>query len=483
MHKKSIVENFIFQLIYQLLIMLVPFITAPYLARTLGADNIGIYSYNYAISYCFVLFTKLGIDNYGAREIAKIPLNDTKLLSEKFWTLFSVKMMTGLVSLGVYLLYVMCFVKENKAVSLIFALYIISAIIDVNWFYIGIENFKLISLRNMAVKIAVTVLIFVFVKTKNDLNLYTLIMVGGTYFISQFIGWGLIIKNVKFSVSHIKDVIGCIKPLFVLFIPVLALNIYRQMDKIMLGTMCNTVQVGLYEYAEKIYMICISVVSVCADVGMPRVVTLLSSGRKEKVKRLIDMLIDLGICLSFAMSFGVASISKNFISLFYGKEFADCSTLLLLLSPSIIFLGVSVIVRKDFLIPHGYDKVFVQASCIGAVVNFILNFMLIPHFRAQGAVIATITTELFVMVYQFFRIRKQIPIKKYLLHMSWFLLSGSVMMIFLKLIFSRYPASWLAVMIEIAAGILLYSIFAIAFIAKVYRSEAADILAKFTKRK
>ncbi len=478
MKKKSIVENFLFQLVYQLVVMLVPFITAPYLARTLGAQGVGTYSFCYTISNCFVLLTKLGIDNYGAREIAKIPPNNRKLLSEKFCSLFSIKFIMGIISLTIYLLYVFLLAKTNITISLIFLLHIISAIIDVNWFYMGIENFRYISIRNMAIKILVTILIFTFVKSSDDLKLYTLIMIGGTYFLSQFIGWGGVIKNVTFSIPKKSDVVKCIKPMFILFVPVLALNMYRQMDKIMLGMISGTVQVGLYDYAEKIYMICITVLSVCADVAMPRIASCLSVGQKEKASEFGDAFIDFSICLSVAMAMGILTISDKFISLFYSAEFSDCSGLLKLLAPSVMFLGISIVTRKVHLIPYDLENIFLKASCIGAIINFILNMILIPQIDSYGAVTATVTTELIVMLYQFIKIRKSIPIKKYFCHLLWFLTGGTVMYITLSKIFSDVIISWRNIFLEVFLGVVVYSFFALIFIIKVYNSKLKVMMQK-----
>ena len=443
MKKKSIVENFLFQLIYQLVIMFVPFITAPYLARTLGAQGVGTYSFYYTISNCFVLLTKLGIDNYGAREIAKIPLNDRKLLSEKFCSLFSIKLIMGIISLILYLMYVILFVKTNKIVSLIFS----------------------------------------FVKSSDDLELYTLIMIGGTYFLSQFIGWGGVIKNITFSIPKKSNVVKCIKPMFILFVPVLALNMYRQMDKIMLGAISGTVQVGLYDYAEKIYMICITVLSVCADVAIPRIVSCLSNGHKRKAAEFGDVFIDFSICLSVAMAMGILAISDRFISLFYSAEFFDCSTLLKLLVPSVMFLGISIVTRKVHLIPYDLENIFLKASCIGAIVNFVLNLILIPHMDSRGAVAATVTTEFVVMLYQFMKIRKNIPIKKYIIHLLWFLTGGIIMYLTLSKVFYDASNSWRNVFLEIFIGAAIYSVFIILFILKEYNSQMKILIRKFKNRK
>lgn len=480
--RKSVVANFAFQLLYQMFSTLVPFVTAPYLARTLGVQGIGIYAYNYAIAFYFVLFTKLGIENYGAKQIAKIDADNKEELSQTFWRLFFVKFVFGLISLTVYLVYVLVIVQENKGVALIFTLYILSALIDINWFYIGIENFKLISMRNIGIKTLTTILIFVFVKSANDLNIYTLIMVGGTYFLSQFVGWNFIIRKVTFYLPKTKEMVQCIKPMLALFIPVLAMSVYRQMDKVMLGNMSGTQQVGLYEYTEKIYMILITIVSACGDVGMPRVVSFLSAGNRAAANRLVDKFVDFGLFLSFAMTFGIIAISKHFIVIFYGNSFAECADLLILLAPTIVFLCVSVIIRKDYLIPYGKEQIFIRATCIGAIVNFSLNCILIPQYAAGGAILATMLTELFVMVYQIVCVRKEIAIKKYLAHAAWFAIAGTVMLLSIRRVWTPAKATVMLVAQEVLFGAVIYLVFAMVFFMKNYRSDIAALLQRIKSR-
>lgn len=479
----SIKSNFIYQFIYQVFVMLVPLITAPYLARTIGVEGIGVYTYYYAIAYYFVLFTKLGIDNYGAKIIAEIDINNLTELSRKFCGLFLIKLVMGLVALFLYLFYVFLFISENQSIAMIFSLYIISAIIDINWFYIGIEEFKLISIRNIIVKILTTICIFIFVQSVSDLNKYTLIMVVGTYLLSQFIGWGFIFHKLKYVPPKWEEMKEHIKPLWILFIPVLAMSIYRQMDKIMLGSLSNTYQVGLYEYTEKIFMVLMCVVSVCGDVGMPRITSLLSQDKKKEASNLVDRFVDFGLCLSFAMAFGISAIANNFIILFYGSEFQECAKLLMLLSSTIIFLCFSVIIRKEFMIPYGKEAFFVKATCYGAVVNLVLNWFLIQRIQAKGAIIATMATEFFVMVYQLIVLRKDLPIKKYILHAIWFFISGSIMFLVIKYLCCGIENTWFLVFKKIIYGFIVYLAFSIVFFMNCYKEDFIKFVERLKKKK
>ena len=161
-------ENFIYNMIYHLFILIIPLITAPYLARVVGADGVGIYSYTYSIVYYFMLLTLLGVNNYGNRSIAKVRDNKEKL-SKTFWSIYLFQLIMGFLMLIIYTEYLLLFLKNYKIYSIIEILFIISAMLDINWFFFGMEEFKKTITRNIIVKFGNVALIFLLVKSSNDL--------------------------------------------------------------------------------------------------------------------------------------------------------------------------------------------------------------------------------------------------------------------------------------------------------------------------
>ena len=181
-------NNFIYNVVYQILILIIPLITSPYLARVIGVDGVGTYSYTYSIVHYFMLFTLLGLNNYGNRAIAKVR-DDKEKLSKTFWSIYIFQVIMGLSMLALYVLYVLVSNTSYKTLAIIEILFIISAILDINWLFFGMEEFKKTITRNTIVKILNVVLIFLLVKNSNDLWKYTLIMAGMTT-IGQLILWG-----------------------------------------------------------------------------------------------------------------------------------------------------------------------------------------------------------------------------------------------------------------------------------------------------
>ena len=246
----SLKKNFIYNVVYQMLLIILPLITAPYIARTLGAEGVGIYSYTYSVAQYFLLFAMLGISNHGNRSIAAVREDDCKL-SRTFWSIYSIQAFMYVLAIIAYLIYLFAFNVDNKTIVAIQFIYVVSGALDISWYFFGTEQFKITVTRNMIIKIATVILMFIFVHNPGDLAKYTVIMAGGT-FLSQAYLWTYIFRQVDVVKVNWIDIKKHIKEVIILFIPVIAYSIYKLMDKIMLGNMTTYMQVGYYENAGKI---------------------------------------------------------------------------------------------------------------------------------------------------------------------------------------------------------------------------------------
>jgi len=125
----SVKKNFAYNFIYQVLIMILPLITAPYLSRVLRADGMGTYSYTYSIAYYFTLFGMLGLNNYGNRSIARIR-NDKEKLSKTFWEIYGMQVITSIIIFIFYFLYA-GFARTNRTISILQGCFVISVLLDI----------------------------------------------------------------------------------------------------------------------------------------------------------------------------------------------------------------------------------------------------------------------------------------------------------------------------------------------------------------
>ncbi len=457
----SIKKNFLYNAAYQILLMIMPLITTPYIARVIGAEGVGIQSYTYSIVNYFVLFTMLGVNNHGNRSIA-MTRDEKEKLSRPFFSIYSFQVIMGIFMLAVYCGYVMIFVKENKIIAMIQVIYLISALLDINWFFFGLEQFKITVMRNTIIKVATTCSIFIFVRDRNDLYLYAIILALGVL-LSQVILWKFVGRHINFVRVSKAEVIAQIKPNLVLFIPVVAISIYKLMDKIMIGGLCNMTEVGFYENSERIINIPLGIITALGTVMLPKMSNLAAKDDNDASKRYIRLSMQFVMFLSIGITFGLMAISNKAVPLFLGSEFNECSVLITLLSITVIFISWANVIRTQYLIPQKKDRIYIISTILGAVVNLVVNIIFIKRFGAAGAVIGTIMAEGTVAVYQSFMVRKELEIRQYLSKGLIYLIPAAVMFIGIKYLEKIIDASDLIiVIIDIIAGGSIYLLLSMA---------------------
>lgn len=452
----SIKKNFIYNSVYQVLLIILPLITTPYISRVIGVEGIGIYSYSYSVANYFVIFAMLGINNYGNRSIARVR-DDRDLLNRTFSSILIFHFVISSIAIMGYIIFVLIFNKENKLIFIIQSLYIISSFFDINWLFFGLEQFKLTVIRNTIIKLLSITSIFLFVKNSNDLWIYTSILAMGTL-ISQLSLWLFLRKYVSFVKISIREVFAHFKPCSVLFVPVIAISIYKIMDKIMLGYMSNMIQVGLYENSEKLIYIPLGLITALGTVMLPKMSNIISKAKINEIEMYIEQSMQFVMFIAIGSSFGLMGISNVIVPIFLGNEFIRSIHIINIIAPSILFLGWANVIRTQYLIPNNRDKIFLFSTLIGAIVNLVFNILLISRFEAIGAAIATLFAEMFVALYQTFKVYNELNIKKYFNNIFIYFLPGIIMYIVLKLIGSFLGIHIYTIIIQLMIGGGLYVI-------------------------
>lgn len=451
----NIKKNFIYNVTYQILILIIPIVTSPYISRVLGAEKLGIYSYTYSVVYYFMLFAMLGLNNYGNRQIAKVKDNQEEL-NRNFCSIYALQLSSSIIMIIIYIVYLILGLSSNNDIALIQIIYLITTAFDINWFFFGMEKFKLTVTRNTIIKVITCLSVFIFVRQKDDLYIYTIIMSLGTL-ISQLLLWPFLKKYVKFQkVTFKKDIKKHFRPCLILFIPVIAVSLYKIMDKIMLGNMTNMTQVGLYENAEKITNILSGIITALGVVMLPRMSNLIAKGEIEKGKQYIEKSIIFTMFMSSALSFGIMSISNRFVVCFFGEEFSGAGIILQFLAITTIFISVANVIRTQYIIPMERDKSYIISVSLGAIVNIIFNLILIPKYQAVGAAVGTVIAEFSVMMYQIMDVRKGIDIFKYLKMGTKYIIIGLAMYIIvtnLKIDFDNYL---IILILQVGIGAIFY---------------------------
>lgn len=454
MKKKSVAKNYIYNLSYQILAIIIPLITTPYLSRILGAENIGIYSYTLSITTYFILFGSLGVAMYGQREIAYVH-KDVNKRSIIFCEIFIMKLVSLFISLLVFY-FTFCLNGQYTTYYKILMLEIIANVIDISWFFQGLEEFKKTVIRNMIVKIVSVICIFVFVKTSNDLNRYFII-----YVLSIFLGnislWMYISKYIKdINLKEIK-IIRHIKPTVMLFIPQIATQIYTVLDKTMIGAIVSDKsEVGYYEQAQKIIKLLMTIATSLGTVMLPRIAATYAEGNKKKVKEYMNKSFAFIMMIAFPLMFGIISVAYKFVPVFYGEGYNKVAPLLCIISPIIVLIGLSNVTGTQYLLPTKQQNKYTISVIIGALVNFILNLILIRNLSSIGASIATVIAEFFVTLTQFILIRKEIKIKDVFKISYKYIISSIVMFVFSIIIGCFISNNIFSIMIQAVSSIFIY---------------------------
>lgn len=456
MGKKSLTKNYIYNLIYQIMVLILPLITAPYISRVLGAENIGIYSYTLSISAYFILFGSLGIALYGQREIA-YKQKDKEKYSITFWEIFFLRILTMTIAL---ILYYFIFAKgeQYQTYYKVLILEIIGNCIDISWFFQGLEEFKKTVTRNMVVKLISVVCIFLLVKTQNDLYIYFWI-----YVLSILIGnislWLYVPKymsKVKLKKLHF---LKHLKPTIALFIPQIAMQVYTLLDKTMVGAIISDKsEVGYYDQGQKIIKILLAVITSLGTVMLPRIANTYSRGEKEEITRYMKKSFNMVFILAFPMIFGIIAVSKAFVPVFFGPGYEKVVILINAISPIILLIGLSNVTGTQYLLPIKRQKEFTTSVVCGAVVNFILNSCLIWKYGAIGASIGTVIAELTVTLVQIYFVRKDFDFKKIVKLSRNYIVASIIMFIVCLVVGQVINNNLISVAVQIIVGGLIYAL-------------------------
>lgn len=447
-------KNTLYNIAYRVFSMLLPLVTAPYLSRVVGAEGVGLYGYSWAISYVFVLVGMLGLENYGPRAIAQVRDNRDEL-NRTFSSIWRMQRWIAGATLLVWLGYVFFIAGEEKMISLNLTMMSVSCLVNLDWCLMGLDEFRPIALRNTFVKLLAAAAVFLFVRSPEDLWIYAFV-----WSLSTLLGCVSCAVSLRRQVTPVRvsarEALRHLKPCALLSISVIAVSVYRQMDKVMLGALSDMVQTGLYENAEKIILCLSGFISAIGTVMLPRVSRMTRLGQMERVMQHIQLSMELVMCMVCAMAFGLASIAKEFAPLFYGEEFADSGLLMMCLASTLVAIGFANVIRTQWVLPQGQDKIFVRSVLTGAALNFVANSLLIPPFGALGAVVATVLAEFSVPLVQYLYLRKKLPYRDYLRRCAVYLVFGGVMALCVRLCTLLPLGGWVGLCVCIACGAAVY---------------------------
>lgn len=409
--EKSLLHNYIFNLIKTLNSILFPIITFTYSARILGVDGVGKVNFAKSVITYFTMIAMLGMNYYGTRETAKLR-DDHEMLSK-----FCAEMLiiNGSTTLLAYALLVIAMIstpllREYSVLLVICSVAIALQGMGMEWLYQGLEEYRYIAVRSVLFQVGALIAMFIFVRDEGDVVPYTAITVmasSGSY-ILNFINAR---KHIKLNKKIHYEIRKHMKPLLWLFAMAISIELYTVLDSTMLGFIKGDSAVGLYTAAIKVERMINTLILSVGVVLMPRLSFFISRGEMKKTAELVKTAYNYIFMLSVPATVGLFMLSDDIILLFSGSKFVMASQAMRIMTPIVILIPFSAMTNQQTLIPMGKEKLILISTCVGAVTNFTLNSVLIPRYAQNGAAVGTVLAETAVAIVCLINVRKYFDIR------------------------------------------------------------------------
>ncbi len=449
----QLIKNYLYNVFYQLFILIVPLITMPYISRVLGPTGSGINYLTSANTQYFILLGSLGITLYGNRQIAYLRDNKQRV-SQAFWEIFLLRCLTTLVALSSFYIFVY-FNHTYQWAYLIQSILIIATALDISWFFMGVENFKVTVSRNMIVKIFSILFIFTLVKTKNDVIIYIFILS-----LSQLLGNLTLFPYLRHYINWPQwrqlQIWQHLRPSLALFLPQVAMQIYLILNKTMVGWLVSVKATGFYTYSDNTIRAVLTLGTSLATVMMPRVANTFIHGDIKQVNKYTQLSFDFASAVAVPLMFGIAAVSLKFVPSFLGAGYSPVAYLMIIETLLILPVTWTSVIGNQYLIPLGRNRTYTNSVLLGALVSIVLNVPLILLFQTQGAMITSVVCEFAVAFYQLHAIRQELPLRVLFNEFWKYLFAGLIMFVIVFYLHLHWKFTLLTFFVEVAAGISIY---------------------------
>ena len=451
----SVRLNFVMSMAYQVLVVILPMITAPYVARVLGADKSGIYSFTASYQTYFSMFAALGTVSYGSREIAR-NRKDRPLRSKLFWEIELMTVLTSTISIIAFI----AFIASRDRYQIYYipqVMAILAVMFDISWFFTGIEEFRYIVTKNAVFKLLGAVMIFALVHKPEDLLIYIIILSASTMLgnMSMWIHMPRFLDPVDFRTLTIRR---HLKETLVYFIPSVATSVYTVLDKTLIGEITrNEAENGNYDKVVQIINIMKALTFTALNSVLGARISFLFAEKKyDEIRRRIETSINYILFMGLAIGFGLAGVAPRFIPWFLGPGYDRSVMMLIMMSPIVVIIGVSNCLGSQYYTPSGKRAQSARFIIAGSVVNLILNLILIPRFWGYGAIAASLIAELTITIlYITFAGESFHPFV--LVRDGWKkLIAAALMFAAVRLIDPYFNSNFIALVCEVCLGGAIY---------------------------
>ena len=403
---RSIKYNFVMNLILTASNFLFPLITFPYVSRVLQVEANGIIAYVTSIVSYFSLVASLGIPTYGIRAAATVR-DDKRKLSKVVQELLIINIV--LVGLVLIIYFIMLFTVPSMLVYrelfYINAIGIILNVLGVNLFFQAIEQYDYITVRSIIFRVLSIALMFIFVHQPSDYIIYGLILVLSSAG-SNILNFKRLFKYITLKKQDKYEFVPHFKPILILFAQSLVISIYTNLDLIMLGSIKDSYEVGLYTAATKLKLILLSVVNSLGNVLLPRMSYYVKRNMKEQFERVMAQALNFTLFISLPLAIFFTLNANESLLILAGEQYLGAVLSMQFLTIAVIPIGITGVLGIQVLTPLEKEKYLLISVIVGAVIDLLLNFILISSYGSSGAAFATMIAEFAVLLVQIYYTRE-----------------------------------------------------------------------------
>ena len=475
--QKSLAKNSIYNIIYTVANILFPFVTSIYVSRILLPDGVGKVVSAQNIASYFVTIAALGLPSYGVREFAKVRENEQEKNK-----LFTELLLLNIISTTLALIGFCILVFINDGFNDEWFLYgacglaIFFNYLNIDWIYRGLEEYGYITERSLLIKGLSIIALFLFVKTRQDYVMYALVSslaMGGNYVFNVVHAR----KFVKIEVSNI-EIKRHLKPVFLIACIIFLSSIYSKIDVTMLNMMATDDSVGYYAYAQKTVNMVLTMANAVTATLLPRLSFYYENDR-DGFYRLLDKGFQVLCFLAIPIAIGMALTASQIVEFLYGKAFAPTALTIQLMCPLILIKGFGDLFCYQLVYSTKNEKIILPAAASASVINIVTNAVLIPTLLQNGAVIASVFSELTTNSIQFIYMKKKIKFRINIKVLMKSLISTAVMAIGVWAIMQIHMPNIIGLVAEVACGGIVYIILNLAMKNMLLRELLEKIKKKF----
>ena len=450
----SLTKNAGFNLIYSVLNVIFPLLSASYVSRVLSPAGVGKVAYAQNIASYFVMIAAVGLTQYGVREAARAKEDaprTSRLLSE----MAILNGFSSLVCAAAYLIFIYAFFPQEKLIYLIFGAEIVFGIFGTDWLYQGREEYGFITLKSFFVKSISFTALLIFVKNAGDHIEYALILCLSV-FIDRAVGIVCALTKAKPSFRGLS-LRQHIKPAILFTLSAAISGLYSKTDITILGIMTSETDVGFYTVAHKTVIIVTALGTALTAVFLPRL-SFIYQHNKGKYSETVSLGTKIALLLTVPACLGLIAVSDSAVILLFGNAFAPAAVTLRILAALTVIKGVGDVLCYQPIVSSGNERILIISGIAAGAVNIILSLALIPRYSYNGAAIALVASELTVnciLLIKSLKIARPKVSYKFLLSLA---LSNACMLLAVLLVRSVVFQPIASFALSVAVGVTVYCI-------------------------